>query len=127
MRQSMVTLSVIIQDQAITTTLVNIMEIVKLINNSQSCTIVLPVKYIVFVPSVSSQVFTLTIQASITSMTSKSLIKHIMWYRNSLSKSLPMKKYINELVENNKNAANSINASKNKADSVKKTIEKAFD
>ena len=38
-----------------------------------------------------------------------------------------MKQYINELVENNKNAANSINASKNKADSVKKTIEKAFD
>ena len=38
-----------------------------------------------------------------------------------------MKNYINELVENNKNAANSINASKNKADSVKKTIEKAFD
>ena len=65
----MVTLSVIIQDQAITTTLVNIMEIVKLINNSQSGTIVLPVKYIVFVPSVSSQVFVLTIQASITSMT----------------------------------------------------------
>lgn len=38
-----------------------------------------------------------------------------------------MKQYINELVENNKNAANNINASKNKADSVKKTIEKAFD
>lgn len=64
----MVTLSAIIQDQAITT-LVNIMEIVKLINNSQSCTIVLLVKYIVFVPSVSSQVFVFTIQASITSMT----------------------------------------------------------